>query len=113
MNVTVTSGQGYKMARIEGSIDESGKALFDELLHPLIETPGSHLLLDLSDAERITSMGVGLLVTLVSRANTKGSRVVLAAATPFVSSIFRVTRLTRFFDLADTLDEGVDLLLKG
>lgn len=110
MKITVTPCQGYDCARIEGTIDESAKALFDEQLHPLIERAGHRLLIDLSAADRITSTGIGLLVTLVSRANTKGGRVVLAAATPFVSSIFRLTRLNRFFELAPTIDEGKVML---
>lgn len=110
MKITVVPDQDYHFARIEGTIDESAKVLFDEQLHPLIERTGHRLLIDLSAADRITSTGIGLLVTLVSRANTKGGRVVLAGATPFVSSIFRLSRLNRFFDLAPTVEEGEVML---
>ncbi|MDP6467901.1 MAG: STAS domain-containing protein, partial [Pirellulaceae bacterium] len=70
-------------------------------------SPGKRLLVDLSGSPRITSAGIGHLVTLVSRANAKGNRVVLANLSPFVESIFQATKLTKFFDIAATVDEGI------
>lgn len=105
--VTVTQHDGYVVAALAGNIDESAKAGFDERLHTIIEVPGTCLILDLANADRITSAGINGLVTLVSRANTKGSSVVLVNANPLVSSIFAATKLTRFFDIEPTLAEGI------
>ena len=102
MELTLSHEQGYVLAETRGPIDDSAGELFREHLHPLVGQRGTRLIVDLSDSERINSIGIGLLVKLVTDANTHGSRVVLAAAAPFVSSVFGVTRLNRFFDLAET-----------
>lgn len=107
MNATVTEREGYTLAELEGTIDESAIATFDEHLHSAIETRGTRMLVDLSGSERITSAGVGHLVTLVSRANSKGSRVVLVNPTPFVASILKVTKLDKFFDIEPNIDAGI------
>jgi len=110
VDITMTECQEYTVARLNGIIDESAKATFDEYLHPIISTPGRRLLLDLSGCERINSLGIGLLVTLVSRANTKESHIVLASPTPFVSSILKVTKLTKFFEIEDAIEAAVTRL---
>ncbi len=107
MNTTVRECDGYVLAELAGTIDEGAKAAFDEHLHSVIESPGKHLLIDLSGSARITSAGIGSLVTLVSRANAKGSRVVLVNPSPFVASIFQATKLNKFFEIAPTVDEGI------
>jgi anti-anti-sigma factor len=52
-------------------------------------------------------MGVGHLVTLVAHANANGGRVVLCCVPPFVSVVFSVTKLERFFDIAETVEGAV------
>jgi anti-anti-sigma factor len=110
MNIEVTEKEGYSLAALHGVLDDSSKQPFDELLHPIIAGGGGRLLIDLSGAERITSAGIGHLVTLVSRANTKGSRIVFANPTPFVKSVFAVTLLDRFLDIAGSADEAMERL---
>ncbi len=111
MNIEVTDQGEYHLAVLDGVVDEKARESFGEFLHPLIEAADGRLLIDLRGTPRIDSPGIGHLVSLVSRANTKGSRVVLVNPTPFVASIFQVTRLDRFFDIADSIDDGVQRLL--
>ncbi len=106
MNISVTDEKGYVVARLDGGLEEDVKAAFDESLHPLV-VDRRHMLIDLGGVERVTSAGLGHLVTLVSRANTKNTHVVLARPTTFVNSILNVTKLTRFFDIEETLEAGI------
>lgn len=94
--------EGYVLAESRGPIDDTAGDLFREHLHPLVGQQGTKLVVDLAGSERINSIGIAHLVKLVTDANTHGSRVVFAAASPFVSSVFAVTRLNRFFDLAES-----------
>jgi anti-sigma B factor antagonist len=111
MKVDLTDKGAYTLISTNGLLDESAKKEFDEHLHPIIAEGGRKLLVDLSGSERVSSAGIGHLVTLVSRANTKGSRVVLVNPTPFVRSIFHATRLTKFFEIADSTQAGIERLL--
>jgi anti-anti-sigma factor len=110
MQLTVSQQDGYVLASTRGQIDEDAAELFRDQLHPLVGQRGTALVLDLSGSERINSVGIAHLVKLVSDANTNVSRVILAAPTPFVSSVLRITRLDRFFDLAESRDEAVQLV---
>lgn len=102
MELKLSHEQGYVLAETRGPIDDSAGDLFREHLHPLVGQRVTKLLVDLSGSERINSIGIAHLVKLVTDANTHGSRVVLAAAAPFVAGVFGVTRLNKFFDLAET-----------
>lgn len=107
MQITVTpSGQVY-VARLQGVLDEDSQPQFQELLHPLVAEGGNRIVVDLTEVPRLTSMGLGQLVTLVARANTKGSTVILASPVAFVRSVLAVSRLDQFFDLADSVDEAL------
>ena len=110
MKISLTRHDGYALAKTEGTIDETAKDCFDEHLHPIIESPGQRLLIDLAGSQRITSAGIGHLVTLVSRANAKGSHVVLTQPTSFVNSIFDATKITKFLDVEPSLEKAVNRL---
>jgi anti-sigma B factor antagonist len=107
MEITVTKKDGIHFASLDGVIEESDRRAVQEQLHPLIEDPKERVVVDLSKVPRVTSSGLGLLVTLVARANTKGAKIVLAAPTPFVASVLKVTRLDNFFGVAPTVDDAI------
>ena len=109
METTVEQRDGYHLAKFSGPLEEDAKDDFDQHLHPIVAS-GGRVLIDLSGVPRITSAGIGHLVTLVSRANTKSGRVVLASPSNFVKSIFHATKLERFFEIAESVDEGVEKL---
>ena len=111
MKIVVSDQGDYVMASLEGCLEENSKGAFDEVLHPLIVERRKDLL-DLAGVERVTSAGLGHLVTLVSRANTKNTHVLLARPTAFVNSILHVTKLTRFFEIEETVEEGAVKLLE-
>lgn len=110
MQLTLTHEAGYVLARTQGPIDESAGEPFKEHLHPLVGEGGAKIVLDISGSPRINSIGISQLVRLVSDANTNNSRVILAGATPFVASVLNVSRLDRFFDMAETVPAAAALL---
>lgn len=107
MQIDIAQNDGTSIARLNDVLDENAREAFESQLHPLITERGKRLILDLSAVPRTTSSGLGLLVTLVARANAKGSSVVLAAATPFVQSVIGVTRLDQFFAMAPTVESAI------
>ena len=106
MDIEIQQQQLYTLVHFRGLLDESCKATFDEHLHPLIETNAARLLIDLSACTRATSAGLGHLVTLVSRANAKGGQIVFMTPSPFLRTVLQATKLTKFFDLADSVEEA-------
>jgi anti-anti-sigma factor len=113
MELSVSHEEGYVLARTSGPIDESAAGPLREYLHPLVAQKGTRVVLDISDSPRITSAGIGQLVKLVSDANSHASRVVLARVPPFVGEVLSITRLNRFFEMAETVSEAVALAGAG
>ncbi len=111
MELHVSHEDGYVMAATTGPIDVSAGELFREYLHPLVGQSGTRLVLDLSGSDRINSVGLGELVSLVSNANMNSSRVILAASPPFVSIVFSRSGLDRFFATADSVPDAVRRVL--
>ena len=113
MELRVCHEEGYVLAATVGPIDDSTKELFRKLLHPLVGQRGTRLVLDLSQSTFITSNGIAQLVSLVVHANTNGSRVSLAACTPFIAVVLERSKLNTFFEIADSVPEAIRMVLNG
>lgn len=101
----------YRVLRCLGVMDSGMRQYSNDIIHPLVEQPKSKILVDLSGVNRITSEGIGVFVTLVARANTKGSRVVFVCPSPFVDAVFSATKIDRFLETEPTLEAGLKRLL--
>jgi anti-anti-sigma factor len=110
MELKVCHENGYVLAATSGPIDESAEEAFREWIHPLIGRGGTRVVLDLADSRLINSKGIGQLVLLAANANSNGSRVVLAAPTPFVSIVFSRCKLDKFFEITPTVADAILLV---
>lgn len=111
MKLEVEDLDSHYVVRFSGVLDGSIRQFCDDKVHPLIEEQGARILVDLSGVERLTSEAIAVFVTLVSRSNGKGSRVVFASPSPFVQAIFEITKITKFLDTCDTNEAGLERLL--
>jgi anti-anti-sigma factor len=111
MELKLSHEDGYVLAEVIGPVDDSSEQLFREYLHPLVGQHGTKVVMNLAGANMITSKGIGQLVTLVANANTNGSRVILASCTPFVTIVLERCKLTKYFDMADSVSAAVSALL--
>ena len=50
------------------------------------------------------------MVLLVTDANTNNRRVIVAAPSPFIDGVFRVSGLERFFEIACNVADAIDML---
>ncbi len=111
MEMELSHEDGYVLAAIAGRIDDSAGEAFKERLHPLVGQRGTKVVIDVSQAKFITSRGIGDLVSLVVHANASGSRVVIAACSPFIATVLAAAKLDRFFEMTPTTSEAVSRLL--
>jgi anti-anti-sigma factor len=107
MELRVSQEEGYVLAATHGIFDVAATGPFRELLYPLIGQGGTNMVLDLSQSNSINSAGIGQLILLVTNANTHGSRVVLAACSPFVSEVLERCRLDRLTEIASTVPDAI------
>jgi len=111
MELKVSHDEGYVLATTAGTINDDARELFRESLHPLVGQSGTNLVLDLSQSNLINSEGIGQLVSVVTHANSSGSRVVLAACSPFISEVLDRNKLNTFFEMADSVQEAIRRVL--
>jgi anti-anti-sigma factor len=102
MELKVSREENCVLAKTIGAVDHSARQLFRESLHLLVAQRGTNVVLDLSHSNYITSDGIEQLVSLACHANSSGSRVILAACSPFISEVLNRCKLNRFFEIADT-----------
>ena len=95
---------------LRGELTASQSEGFVEELHDHIDREKPLVAVDLSEVTLIDSTGLSLLMTLVSRARLANGAVVLVSPTKFVRSIFAVTKLDTWFDMADSLEEAKEKL---
>jgi len=107
MELRISHEEGYVLAATVGTFDVAATEPFRELLHPLVGQSGTNVVLDLSQSNFITSDGIGQLILLVTNANTNGSRIILAACSPFVSEVLDRCKLNRFFEMADSVSDAI------
>jgi anti-sigma B factor antagonist len=60
------------------------------------------ILLNFSDLEYMNSSGIGLLVTLLIRANRQGQKIAAFGLSPHYKDIFELTRLDEAIHIYDT-----------
>ncbi len=111
MELKISHEEGYVLATTLGTVDDAARELFRESLHPLVGQSGTNVVLDLSQSKFINSEGIAQLVSVVTHANTSGSRVVLAACSLFISEVLARCKLNRFFEMADSVPDAVRRVL--
>ncbi len=107
MELKVSHEEGYVLAATAGAVDDSARKLFRESLHPLVGHSGTKMVLDLSQSNYVNSDGIAQLISVAAHANTNGSRVVLAACSPFISVVLDRCKLNRFFEMADSVPNAI------
>lgn len=106
LSIQSAAEQGGSVVTIAGEIDlRSSPALRGTLLE-MVESRATRVIIDLSGVSYIDSSGVGTLVEFKRKLERVGGRIVLAGMQPRVKSVFEITRLDRFFLLADGVAEA-------
>jgi anti-sigma B factor antagonist len=102
MEVRGTSSGRASVIDIRGEVTAAAEsALMDA--YAQATTGGAHLiLLNFSDLEYMNSSGIGLLVTLLIRANRQGQKIAAFGLSPHYKDIFELTRLDEAIHIYDT-----------
>ena len=94
------------VVRITGEVDLRTSPQLRGVLLELLDEKPLRIILDLTGVSYIDSSGVGTFVELKRRAMRNESNVALVGLQPRVRSLFEITRLDKFFTIADSIDEA-------
>ena len=72
----------------------------------------NRLVLDVAEASRVDSGGMGLLVRFLSRIKSNGGDLRLAAPQPFLRTLLQMTKLSSVFKTYDSEEEAIVSFLK-
>jgi len=111
MELKISHEEGYVLAATVETVDDTARKPFKESLQPLVGQSGTKMVLDLSQSNLINSDGIGQLISVFTHANTSGSRVVIAACSPFISEVLDRNKLNTFFEMADSVPDAIRLVL--
>lgn len=96
-----------------GRIDHNSADGFRLALEPYLadcRAGGHTLLIDFSAVNYISSIGLRALMVAIKQVKPQGGRMVLAALTPLVLEVFKISRFDMLFELFATTDEALAAL---
>jgi anti-sigma B factor antagonist len=79
----------------------------DELFALVGATPSIQLLLDFSNVEHLSSAALGMLINLQKEVGKQSGKLKLADIRPQIYEVFKITRLSRMFDIHGSVDEAL------
>lgn len=85
------------------SIDSSIMAVLDQSEHIF-------MVLDFTNVRFLSSAVLGLLIRLSKRIYEKDGRLMLCKIDPKIYEIFKITRLTKVFDIYDDVDSAIETI---
>ena len=91
---------------IEGDLigDEVGPKLV-EIVSDVIQAGGRTFVIDLSKVRYISSSGIGLLITMLTKMRNVGGEVFLTAPSDHVRKLLIITKLNNIFSVFDSIED--------
>jgi anti-anti-sigma factor len=92
-----------------GRLDQDTCDAFQAQLQPLLGTDkgSSHVVLDLSALEYVSSAGLRCFMLAGKAAANQGGKIVIAAMRPLVAEIFQISRFTMLFEIHPGVREAL------
>ena len=113
MEVSVSMKKGVSVVSVKGRLETDSIGLFrNQFLHHL-ETLESNIVLNLSEVDYVSSVGLGNIVEVYQEATAKGVNMVVTGANEDVSRLFEITHIDQIIAVAPSLDEAMAKLRGG
>lgn len=97
---------GKLLVKIEGEVDVYTSIDLKKELTKLVESDQKNIIIDLENVNYMDSSGLGVLVVLLKELKKIGGELKLISLPVSVKKIFDLTRLTKFFNIYNNLDEA-------
>ncbi|MEL7099337.1 MAG: STAS domain-containing protein [Pseudomonadota bacterium] len=104
MELSSHTSEGMRIITVpDARIDAAVAIEFKDAMRGMIEDAPERLVLDLGHVNFIDSSGLGAIVASMKMLNGERS-LALAAMTPTVAKVFKLTRMDTVFDIYETVD---------
>ena len=108
MTFNFESQQGVGLYKLQGNLigENDGIAITDSFAEKLDE--GTHnFVINLEELQHINSSGLGVLITLLTKARKAGGDLVLANPSDFIKNLLLITKLNTIFRIFPSSEEAV------
>ncbi|MBN2271492.1 MAG: STAS domain-containing protein [Sedimentisphaerales bacterium] len=94
----------------EKILEETDIRALQETIMSVIESAsgGMNMILDFGNVRFLSSAVLGLLIRISKRIYERDGRLKLCNINPKIYEVFKITRLTKTFDIYDDVDSAVD-----
>jgi anti-anti-sigma factor len=92
---------------VHGDLTGAAEADLMQAFSQAVDAGAKNLVLDFSDMPFMNSTGIGLLVTLLVRANRTGIRLAACGLSTHYREIFMLTRLEEAFQIFSNVEEAL------
>lgn len=106
LTYTISKDELSHYLYIQGDLigDEVGPKLV-EVVSDALEEGAKKFVVDLSEVRYISSSGIGLLITMLTKMRNKGGEVYLTAPSEHVKKLLIITKLNNIFKVYESIDD--------
>lgn len=98
---------GELLVKIEGEVDVYTSIDLKKEMTKLVESDQKRIIIDLESVNYMDSSGLGVLVALLKELKKVGGELKLISLPVSVKKIFDLTRLTKFFNIYNNLEDAM------
>jgi anti-anti-sigma factor len=113
MTINHFQENGITVVVLEGRLDAVAAPEAEETLLTLAHSANAAVVLDLSGLEYISSTGLQAVIRFAKALAARGWALRLCNPTPFVTEVFEISHLSRYFEILPTRDEALSSVRGG
>jgi anti-sigma B factor antagonist len=113
MTVESSKLENAVLIKVSGRLDAENTGRFEQACTSGLETGTSHLIVDVSELEYVSSMGLRSFLSAAQALQKKGGAMMLCGLHGLPKQVFEMTRLIGLFPLHDSTEKAVAAISHG
>lgn len=107
----ITKSADYSIIQLSGNLIDKLEAnqMLSDLNH-LIEQGNKYFILDLQHLKFMNSSGIGVLISILTKARSIGGEVVICKISPKINQLLVITKLNSVFKITNSIKEAEEEL---
>jgi anti-anti-sigma factor len=110
MKISAIKKERGVLLAIAGRMDTVAAPQFEEACNPWLSSGEKTIVVDLTQLEYISSMGLGYLHSINKKLQGSGGRLVICGLTGMVKEVFRLSGFNKLFPAYDTAEAAFEKL---
>ncbi len=110
MQIETSRLENAVIVKVSGRMDAENAGRFQEACEEWIAKGTTHILVDLSELQYVSSMGLSCFLAVAKALQAKSGSVMLCRLQGLPRQVFEMTRLIGLFSVFDTMDAALESL---